>query len=109
MLSLGLAAGVQAAWQARVQVVVEVPNGGVARPQLVLSEGRMATLRLENVSYGLEGAMDTANALRVTVYDLTGQERSRIEELVLRTDGGEVSTRTTPPLALSVVSVTDVQ
>ena len=109
--SLGLAVGLQAAWQARIQVVVDLPNYGTARPQLVLSEGRMATLRLENVSYGLEAAIDNANrdALRVTVYELSGQERLRIDEVVLQAGGGAVVTQTTPPLALSVVSVTDAQ
>lgn len=110
VVGLALSVGLQAAWQARIQVVVELPNG-TARPQLVVSEGRMATIRLENVSYGLEAAIEAANrdALRVTVYELNGQERSRLEEVVLTTGGGAVSTRTTPPLTLSVVSVTDVQ
>jgi hypothetical protein len=108
IVALGLSVGIQAEWQVRMEI--GLPNGA-AKPQLVMREGRMATIRLDNASFGFEAAIDTTNpeAIRVTVYELNGQERSKVEELVVPAGGGAVSTRTTPSFALSVVSVTDVR
>ena len=108
LVALSLSVGLQAAWQIRMQVTL--PNGGT--PQLVVKDGGMAALQIDNVGrFGFEATVDPANrdAVRVTVYDLAGRERTKMEDVVLPAGGGAVSTQTTPSFGLSIVNVRDVQ
>jgi hypothetical protein len=107
IVTLMFSGSAQAASRIRMQVTLA--NG--ASPQLVVMDGGMATIHLHEGRFGLQATVDPDNAetVRVMIYDVSGQAPAKIDDILVTVGGSAVSTRTTPPFDVGIVSVTEVQ